>query len=189
MRKLTYFVNSTVDGFIAGPDGSFDFYPFGPDLKDWIIANYPDALPAHVRRMFGIADTPNRNFDTVVMGRGTYVPGPEAGFPSPYAHLKQYVFAHGLTAPDDVTVVDGDPVELVRRLKAEDGLGIYLAGGGNLAGQLRDEIDEWVIKLSPLMIGTGIQVNTHEFAPQRLTLTGAEPMPSGVVILRYRPAE
>jgi dihydrofolate reductase len=84
-------------------------------------------------------------------------------------------------------VVDGDPVDLVRRLKAEDGLGIYLAGGGNLAGQLRAEIDEWVIKLSPLLIGAGMPLMTHDFAPQRLT--GSKPMPSGVVILRYRPGD
>ena len=86
-------------------------------------------------------------------------------FPGPYAHLEQYVFAHGLAAPADVTVVEGDPVELVRKLKAEDGLGIYLAGGGNLAGQLRDEIDEWVVKVSPVVLGAGIRVFEHAFAP------------------------
>jgi dihydrofolate reductase len=131
MRTLTYYVASSIDGFIAGPGGAVDFYPAEPDLLDWISATYPETLPTPVRQALGV-DTPNRAFDTVVMGRGTYEPGPAAGFPSPYAHLKQYVFAHGVTAPDDVTVVDGDPVELIRKLKAEDGLGIYLAGGGNL---------------------------------------------------------
>lgn len=186
MRTLTYYVASSVDGFIAGPDGSFDFYPAEPDLMDWITATYPETLPTHVRRALGINDLPNRAFDTVVMGRGTYEPGPASGFPSPYAHLRQYVFAHGVTAPPEVTVVEGDPVGLVRRLKAEDGLGIYLAGGGHLAGQLRDEIDEWVIKLSPMLVGTGVPVLPHAFAPQRIHLIGAEPLHSGVVVLRYR---
>jgi dihydrofolate reductase len=185
MRTLTYYVASSIDGFIAGPGGAVDFYPAEPDLLDWISATYPETLPTPVRQALGV-DTPNRAFDTVVMGRGTYEPGPAAGFPSPYAHLKQYVFAHGVTAPDDVTVVDGDPVELIRKLKAEDGLGIYLAGGGNLAGQLRDEIDEWVVKLSPVLVGSGVPVLPHDFAPQRLTLAGAEPLPSGVVVLHYR---
>ena len=186
MRTLTYYVASSVDGFIAGPDGSFDFYPAEPDLMDWIRARYPETLPTPLRRALGIDDLPNRVFDTVVMGRGTYEPGPAAGFPSPYAHLRQYVFAHGVTAPAEVTVAEGDPVEMVRRLKAEDGLGIYLAGGGNLAGQLRDEIDEWVIKLSPMLVGTGVPLLPHAFAPQRIDLIGAEPLPSGVVVLRYR---
>jgi len=186
MRTLTYYVASSIDGFIAGPDGAFDFYPVEPDLVDWIKERYPETLPAHVRQALGIADTPNRTFDTLVMGRGTYAPGPAAGFPSPYSHLKQYVFAHGLTAPDDVTVVEGDPADLVRTLKAEDGLGIYLAGGGNLAGQLRDEIDEWVVKVSPIVLGGGIRVFTGDFAQERFDLTRVEPLPSGVVVLSYR---
>ena len=186
MRTLTYYVASSIDGFIAGPDGSYDFYPAEPDLLDWIKSRYPETLPTHLRHALGIGDAPLTTFDTVVMGRGTYAPGPATGFPSPYAHLKQYVFAHGLAAPADVTVVEGDPVELVRKLKAEEGRGIYLAGGGNLAGQLRDEIDEWVVKVSPIVVGAGIRVFEHAFAPERFALVRTEPLPSGVVVLSYR---
>lgn len=186
MRTLTYYVASTIDGFIAAPDGDFDFFPVEPDLVEWISRTYPETIPTHLRLALGLGDVPNRTFDTVVMGRGTYAPGPASGFPSPYSHLRQYVFAHGLAAPDDVTVVEGDPVAFVRELKAQDGSGIYLAGGGDLAGQLRGEIDELVVKLNPLLAGAGVPVLRHEFAPQRLTLTAAEPLPSGVVVLRYR---
>ncbi|GAA4692435.1 dihydrofolate reductase family protein [Pseudonocardia yuanmonensis] len=187
MRTLTYYVNSSLDGFIAAPDGSYDFYPAEADLLTWITTNLPETLPTHVRAALGIAEAPNTVFDTIVMGRGTYLPGLEGGFPSPYSHLRQYVFAHGLAGvPDDVTVVEGDPAELVRTLKAEDGLGIYLAGGGNLAGQLRDEIDQLIVKLSPITLGTGIPVLTGPFAAQRWERTGTEPLPGGTVVLRYR---
>jgi dihydrofolate reductase len=185
MRKLVYYVAATIDGFIAGPDGTYDFFPYEPDLADWIVTHYPETLPTPHRRAIGIDDTPNAVFDTVVMGRGTYQPGLDQGVPSPYAHLIQYVVAHGLEAPE-VNVVEDDPVALVRELKAAEGRDIWLAGGGRLAGTLRDEIDEYVIKLSPVLAGAGIPVLAQGFEARRLSLTGTHPLPSGVVVLHYR---
>lgn len=184
MRKLIYYVAATVDGFIAAPDGSFGFFPFEPDMADWIVANYPETLPTAVRQAMGIDDLPPKAFDTVVMGRGTYQPAIDQGIASPYAHLTQYVVAHGLDAAG-VHVVDGDPAALVRELKAAGGRDIWLAGGGRLAATLRDEIDEYVIKLSPVLAGSGIPVLAGGFDPRRLALTGTEPLASGVLILRY----
>ena len=57
------------------------------------------------------------------------------------------------------------------RLKQEDGGGIYLAGGGNLAGQLIDEIDELVVKVYPLVLGEGIPMFAGRPTPKQLTLT------------------
>ncbi len=185
MRKLVYYVAGTIDGFIAAPDGAYDFFPFEPDLADWIVTHYPETLPTPYRKAVGIDDTPPKVFDTVLMGHGTYRPGLDQGVPSPYAHLTQYVFAHDLESPD-VHVVDGDPVALVQELKAKDGRDIWLAGGGRLAGALRDEIDEYVIKLSPVLAGSGIPILADGFDPRRLTLTGTQALPSGVVILHYR---
>jgi dihydrofolate reductase len=188
MAKLIYYVASSIDGFIAGPDGSIDFYPFEPDLADFIRETYPETLPTPYRRALGFDDVPNRTFDTVVMGHGTYQPGLDQGLTSPYAHLEQYVFAHGVPpAPEpNVHIVEGDPVPVVRDLKARDGLDVWLCGGGALAGQLRDEIDEWIVKLSPVVVGAGVPVLAHGFDPLRLELAGARPLPSGVVVLHYR---
>ena len=187
MRKLVYYVASTLDGFIAGPDGSIDFYPFEPDLAEFIRTRYPETLPAHVRPAVGIPDsTPNRAFDTLVMGRATLDPGLRAGIASPYPHLKQYVFSRSLPHGDgDPEVVEGDPVGFVRALKEQDGLDIWLCGGGDLAGQLLPEIDELVIKLSPVIAGGGVPVVRRDFDPTRFTLTSTTPLPSGVVVLTY----
>jgi dihydrofolate reductase len=187
MRKLVYYVASTIDGFIAGPDGAFDFFPFEADLAEFIRTEYPETLPTALRAPLGIDDDPNRVFDTLVMGRGTYDPALKEGVTSPYAHLKQYVFSRSVPgAPEpEVEIVTGDPAELVRRLKREEGRHIWLCGGGHLAGQLLPEIDELVIKLSPVIAGTGIPLVSRGFDPTRFTLTGATPLPSGVVILRY----
>ncbi|MBL7256882.1 dihydrofolate reductase family protein [Paractinoplanes lichenicola] len=188
MRKLVYYIASTIDGFIAGPDGTFEFFPFEPDLLEYIRTRYPETLPTHLREPLGIpADTPNRAFDTLVMGRGTLEPGLKAGITSPYAHLKQYVFSRTLPQGGDPEIVDGDPVEFVRKLKQQEGLDIWLCGGADLAGQLLPEVDELVIKLSPVIAGQGVPLVRRDFDPTRFTLVSAVPLASGVVVLTYRP--
>ena len=156
MRTLTYYVGMSLDGYIAASDGSFDFFPVDQAVLDFIAAEYPETLPSHVRAHLGVT-APGTRFDTVVMGRATYAPALQVGITSPYAHLRQYVASTTLPAGSDpqVTVVP-DPLGLVRRLKQEDGAGIWLAGGGRLAGALLDEIDELVIKRYPVVVGAGI---------------------------------
>jgi dihydrofolate reductase len=156
VRTLTYYVGMSLDGYIAAPDGSFDFFPVTRAVLDLIAAEYPETLPSHVRAHLGVT-APGTRFDTVVMGRATYAPALQVGITSPYAHLRQYVASTTLPAGSDpqVTVVP-DPLGLVRRLKQEDGAGIWLAGGGRLAGALLDEIDELVIKRYPVVVGAGI---------------------------------
>ncbi|WP_306364315.1 dihydrofolate reductase family protein [Nocardia sp. CC227C] len=170
MRNLVYYVGVSLDGYIAGPGGEVDFYPLSDEMTAWITQRYPESLPTHVRGHVGLAaDAPNREWDTVVMGRGTYDPAYLHGITNPYAHLKQYVVSTTLGSVDDpnVTVVDSDPVELVRRLKKEAGKNIWLCGGGKLAGQLVDEIDELIIKSYPVIAGTGIPAFTGSFTPTR----------------------
>ena len=170
MRTLTYYVGVTLDGFIAAPDGSTDFFPVAPDVAEFLVGEYPEALPTHVRARLGV-DPPNRRFDTVVMGRGTYQPALDEGITSPYQHLHQHVVSR--TIPSDVdpavTVVAGDPVAAVRRLKAQEGLGIWLAGGGRLAGSLLEEVDVLVLKRYPVLAGAGIPAVAATFSPRAFT--------------------
>ncbi len=98
MRKLTYFIASTIDGCIAGPSGEFDFYPVTEDLLAFLGSQYPETLPTHGRAALGI-NGPNRRFDTVVMGRATYDLGLREGITSPYAHLRQYVVYSPIPKP------------------------------------------------------------------------------------------
>ena len=89
-------------------------------------------------------------------------------------------------SPDPaVEIISGDPLATIRKLKAEDGKGIYLIGGSCLAGTLLPEINGLVIKLYPVVAGTGIPLFTSEFSPTRFTLTGTRTLDSGTVILTY----
>ncbi|MFX0580193.1 dihydrofolate reductase family protein [Nocardia nepalensis] len=168
MRKLVYYVGMSLDGYIAGPGDDISFYPLGEDTLDWMKAEYPETLPTHARPHIGLAvDTPNQQFDTLVMGRGTYEPALAIGVTSPYAHMRQYIVSSSLGRIDDpaVELVHSDPLGLVRRLKQEDGMDIWLAGGGKLAAQLLSEIDELVIKSYPVVAGTGTPAFAGEFNP------------------------
>ena len=186
MRKLTYYVACTADGFIAREDGSFDFFPAGDHLT-YIAEEYPETIPAHAREALG-AKGANRHFDAVLMGRGTYEVGTSAGFTNPYPHMRQYVVSStmGESLNESVELVPSDPVGLVRRLKREPGLGVWLCGGAKLAGTLYDEIDEVVLKVNPVLLGTGMPLFAAARGVTRLDLVDRKAFESGVAIHRYR---
>ncbi|OEJ25076.1 deaminase [Streptomyces agglomeratus] len=189
MRKLTYFVGMSIDGFIAAPDGTHDFYPVSESLvKDFFIGEYPECLPTHVRQHLGVDDLENRHFDTMLQGRATYDAALEAGITSPYKHLRQYVVSRSVDKAIDpeVEVVSGDVAAKVRELKQEEsGLGIYLAGGANLAAQLMEEIDELVLKVYPIVVGSGVPVFSAEFRVFDFELESTRSFDNGTLVLTY----
>ncbi|MBF6128964.1 dihydrofolate reductase family protein [Nocardia brasiliensis] len=172
MRKLVYYVAVSLDGYIAGPAGEYDFYPQSDEMGRWLNAEYPEFVPTGLRAQVGMAlDQPNTRCDTVLMGRRSYEPGLAMGMTSPYAHLKQYVVSSTLGRIDDpaVELVESDPLALVQRLKKEEGGDIWLCGGGNLAAQLLSELDELIIKSYPVIAGSGISAFAGEFGPTLFT--------------------
>jgi dihydrofolate reductase len=188
MRRLTYLIGVTVDGFIAGPEDEIDFFPTPAPYLQHLATEYPETMPTHVRGAVGLDDVPNRRWDTVIMGRGTYEPALALGITSPYPHLRQIVVSTTLASEDpSVEVVADDPVARVRALKSEDGLDLFLAGGARLAGALVDEIDELVVKLYPVLAGSGVPfVSGAGFAPRALHRVASTSFDSGHLINEYR---
>lgn len=187
MRALTYFVATTADGFIGAPDGSFDFFPTDADVLEYLAAEYPETIPTHLRERFGITAA-NRHFDALIQGRVSYQIGLDAGITSPYAHVRQYVVSRTLPADIDpaVTVVATDPIETVRSLKAEDGLGICLIGGAQVAGTLLPEIDELLVKRYPVVAGAGLPMFTGDFAPAAFDRVDVRTFASGADFTHFR---
>ncbi|TDC81570.1 dihydrofolate reductase [Micromonospora sp. KC606] len=189
MRKLVYYVGVSIDGYIAGPGGEFDFYPVSDDMAASMNERYPEVVPTHIRARAGLADAPNRRFDTLVMGLGTYQPALDLDISSPYSHLRQYVVSSTLEKIDDpsVELVSGDPIGLVRRLKAETSdKDIYLAGGGKLAGALLPEIDELIIKWYPVVAGAGIPAFQGGLRPTLFAPTERESFSNGAQVTWFR---
>lgn len=186
-RKLVYYVATTVDGFIAHADGSFDGFLFeGPHFED-LIREYPETFPAHIRPAFGVPEK-IRRFDTVLMGRNTYEVGLREGVTNPYKPLRQYVLSRTMQGDPDpgVTLHRDSPVDLVRRLKAEDaGKDIWLCGGSKLASALIGEIDELILKINPVLFGAGISLFDGAIGPLKLTLAERKEYPNGFVLARY----
>ncbi|MBA0050255.1 dihydrofolate reductase [Streptomyces sp. AJS327] len=188
MRRLTYFVATTLDGFIASPDSDHSMFLEGEDHGAWALSRMPETVPTAYRRLVpGLAERENVRFDTVLMGRGTYERGLRDGAASPYAHLRQYVLSRSLEKAADpaVEVVSRDAVDFVRELKREDGMEIWLCGGGKLAGALREEIDELVLKVNPVAIGSGVPLFDAEYSAWPFTTIGGRVYDSGVAVMSY----
>ena len=186
MRSLTYLVACSLDGFIAAPDGSIDAFPTSDEYAAYVLQHFPETVPTHLRSVLGVTG-PGRQFDTVVSGYRTYAVGPDTGHPSPYSHLEQHVVSRRLRTPPhpDIHLIADDPVAAVRRLKARDGAGIYLCGGGRLAATLVGEIDRLVLKRCPIVLGAGIPLFAGPFDPVAFAPVDCHTIDIGVSFVTY----
>ncbi|MBL9027460.1 MAG: dihydrofolate reductase [Myxococcales bacterium] len=170
MRKLTYHVASTLDGFIADAQDGVAAFPHHGDHVDEYLATL-------------------RTYDTIVMGRRTYEFGLRLGVTDPYPWAETYVVSSSMTASPNphVQITSEDARDLVRRLKSRDGGPVYLAGGGRLARSLLDAglVDEVIVKLNPVLLGGGVALAPGLTAALPLSLRSAKVHASGVVVLQY----
>lgn len=186
MRPLTYYVAVTLDGFIAAPDGDASAFPIEGDHMEVLMHEFTDTIPTHVQAAAGLEADRSR-FDTIVMGWRTYTPALDVGITHPYAHLRQIVATRSSRHLADGIETTDDPVATVRTLKREPGTGIYLAGGGELAGALLGEIDRLVLKLNPFVLGDGIPLFSGTAALRRFRPVASREFESGVRITEYEP--
>jgi dihydrofolate reductase len=171
VKRVQYYVATTVDGFIARSDGAYDcFVGEGEHAREYLRALEED-------------------YDTVLMGRETYRVGERVGVTDPYPKLKSYVFSRTLAASPDpkIEIVSRDAAGFVRQLRKGSGRNIYLCGGGQLAGLLfaEDLIDDVMLKVSPVILGSGIPLaSIVRTVP--LELVRHRIHENGVVFLHYR---
>jgi dihydrofolate reductase len=172
MRKLKYHVASTVDGFIAHVDHTIG----GFSAEGEHVTDYLESL--------------RNDYDVVLMGRRTYEFGFQFGVTNPYPWMKQYVLSRTMErSPDpNVELVSQNVIGVVRELKEGTGKDIYLCGGADLAGALIAEglVDEIVLKLNPVVFGTGIPLFSGAIKQTDLELIDSKVYGNGVVLLRYR---
>jgi dihydrofolate reductase len=186
VRRLVYVVGASVDGFIAGPAGEIDFYPVTDDVVALLATELAETLPARVRTQLGVAGAPQR-FDTVVMGRATYEPALAVGITSPYAPLRQLVVSRTLGDAPDPEVEIGARGSRGGRARAQGGSGPRRpARGRGPAGRRADgEVDELVVKIYPVVAGSGVPLFDSPFRPTALTLTSTRVLERGTVVLTY----
>ncbi|MEM7234488.1 MAG: dihydrofolate reductase family protein [Planctomycetota bacterium] len=170
-RQVIYSVAMSLDGFIAGPNGEYDWIPsegVGVDFEAFLA-----------------------RFDTLLMGRKTYEltisQGPEAEIPG----KKRYVFSSQLSAADhpEVTIVPPEQTfDQVRRLKNESGKDLWLFGGGQLFASLLREglVDEVELAVFPILLGDGVRLLPAEYSHQRLERRKTKEHPGGMLFSNYR---
>jgi dihydrofolate reductase len=176
MSKLIYHIATTVDHFIAGPQGQADASIFlyeGDHIPDFLT---------HIQQ-----------YNSVLMGGKTYEFGYQFGLQPGepgYKGIKHYVFSTSLSfnSNAEVELVKENAVEFVRKLKLVPDQKIWLCGGGQLAGSLLDAelIDELILKVNPVVIGEGIPLFGDSRKPIDLHLLDCKTYNSGVVLLSYQ---
>jgi len=175
MRELKYYVACTIDGFICREDGSFDCFMREGLKEGEHVTDYLDSF---------------KSFDVVLMGRKTYEVGLKAGVTNPYPTMASYVFSRTMKESPDkrVTLVSENAADVVRELKNEPGKDIYLCGGGDFAATLLAEglIDEIILKLNPILLGSGIPLFSRNIHLTNLELARSKVYGNGVVLLHYR---
>jgi dihydrofolate reductase len=167
MRRLRYGVAVSLDGFIAGPNGEYD----------WIVHDPAIDFAA----MFA-------EYDTLLMGRKTYEVASEEG-KSWDSFGQRWVVVSTTLKPQDhpaVTILNSSIEEAVAAMKAEPGKDIWLFGGGVLFRDLLDAglVDTVELALMPVMIGSGVPL-LPEGKRRSLHLDESNALPSGILMLKY----
>jgi dihydrofolate reductase len=166
-RRLRYQVAVSLDGFIAGPHGEYD----------WIVSD-----PAID---FGAL---YREFDAAVMGRKTYEAGLAQGMDGSIPGMDVVVFSRTLAPKSGkrVRVTDEDPREVVAGMKAQPGRDIWLFGGGSLFRSLLDAglVDTVEVAVMPVLVSDGIPL-LPPGARSKLVLADHRVLGSGIVVLAY----
>jgi dihydrofolate reductase len=137
----------------------------------------------------------------LLLGRRTYEQmlsfWPHQPDDNPYAAVmnnrQKYVASRTLTEPlqwRNATLLEGDAADAVAALREQPGPDIGVLGSGELIQSLmrRDLVDEFVLVIHPLVLGTGRRMFPDGGAPARLSLVDTTTTTTGVIVATYRPA-
>ena len=108
--------------------------------------------------------------------------------------VRKYVASTTLTEPlawENSTLLEGDAAEPVARLREQPGNDIGVLGSGELVRSLmaNDLVDEYLLMIHPLVLGSGRRLFPDDGPPAALRLADSVTTTTGVLIARYQPAE
>lgn len=169
MRKVILGLAVSLDGFIEGPNGEYD----------WCFTDQDHGMSEFFKRI-----------DVVFIGRKSYemslgMEGGDSWMPK----MKEYVFSTTLNeVKKDAILVKGDIKTEVEKIKHEPGKDIWLFGGASLTASLMNLglVDEIGLAVHPILLGSGKQLFSGIKERIHLELTDTKTWPTGLVSLSYR---
>jgi dihydrofolate reductase len=186
MHSMTYSMGASLDGYIVGPDGGFDWTTPDPEVFRFWIDEIRDV---------GVHLMGRRLYETMLYWE-TADEDPALGdaeleWAALWKPLPKVVFSTTLSAVQgNARLASGGLAEEIERLRAEPGDGDIAIGGATLAAEAAalDLIDEYRVVVHSVLVGGGIP-----YFPQRerrvdLELVETRTFSSKVVYLRYRVA-
>lgn len=186
MRKVIASPFVTLDGFMAGPQGEFD----------WNEPYFDEEMGSYIRKQFS-------EIDTIFLGRVTYQMfaqyWPTQGvkddpvFAEKMNSTPKIVFSRTLDKVEwsNSRLVKENITEEVLKLKEQPGKDIVIDGSAGLIHSLTNLglIDEYRLRVHPVVLGSGLPLFKDIKEKMNLKLVEAKPFQSGVVILHYQPVK
>jgi dihydrofolate reductase len=181
MRKIRLYINVTLDGYVAGPNGELD----------WLFRTMTPAQQAWTTAFL-------REVDTILIGHTTYLE--QAAFwPSQTGEMAtlmnshtKIVFSSRLPTLEwnNSRLAVSDVAEEIARLKREPGRDIYVTGGARLSQSLSQKglIDEYNLTIHPILLGSGMPLFREPSEEIALTRVHTIPFESGAIHLIYQKA-
>lgn len=172
MTDVIYMFAMSLDGFIARPDGRFDWLEKFPADADFDFDRFLSSVTG------------------LVMGRSSYEAARQDGRWD-YAKWPCVVATSRPVGdlPENVDSLDGSPAELLARLRERGATGcIWLFGGGDLARRFMEAglLDTLEIGIIPVIIGDGIPAFGGAQPDRWLDLDFAKPLANGAIHARWR---
>src|SRR5690606_28894024 len=174
MRKLSLFIAMSLDGYIAKPNDDLNFLKLvEKEGEDYGYAEFISQI------------------DTIIIGRRTYDYVVKEIGASHYDNGQREIYViTGTERPQTGRTIfyTGNLTELVDRLKAETGKNIYCDGGAEVINKLlmHDLIDELIISVIPVLLGSGTRLFKDGRPEQTLELMKAKTFETGLMQLQYK---
>jgi dihydrofolate reductase len=185
MRKLILFMHTSLDGFVAGPQGEMDWIQADETIFDLVAERIADADTALYGRvtyqmMEGYwptaAEQPNASKHDIEHSKW-------------YKNVAKVVLSKSMQGQNlpNTTIISENLTEQIQNLKQQPGSEILIFGSPGAAHALMalDLIDGYWLFQNPFLLGNGIPLFTKREDRQPLKLISSHVFPSGVVALNY----
>jgi len=169
MRRIILGLAVSLDGFIEGPNGEYD----------WCFTDQDYGMSDFLKRI-----------DAIMMGRKSFeltLKHEE----NPWKGMETFVFSNSLKEVEasNVKLVTGDVIDFVKEIKQTKGKDIWFFGGAQLLTTFVNEglVDEYWLSVHPVILGSGKPLFQNVLSHKNLKLVSHKVYDTGLVSLKYIP--